>query len=215
MAIAGIALTFHAVHIDQWNVLGALAVVGATLAWALDNTLSRGLAEQDPLRIVAAKGALGFAMTWIGAVLLREARPAIGSALILLACGATGYGLSLRMYLLAQRRMGAARTASVFAIAPFVGAALAWAVGEQTVGGWTLASAVLFAIGVWLHMTEHHHHVHVHPNIEHEHVHRHDDQHHDHVHEPAVVGEHSHVHRHEYLEHSHDHAPDIHHDHRH
>jgi hypothetical protein len=35
------------------------------------------------------------------------------AALALLAIGATGYGLSLRFYLLAQRAFGAARTGSV------------------------------------------------------------------------------------------------------
>ena len=215
MAIAGVALTLQSVRIDEWNAIGALAVIGATVAWALDNTLSRGLAEQDPVLIVAGKGGLGFAMTFLSALVLRESRPALGAALILLACGATGYGLSLRLYLLAQRRMGAARTGSVFAIAPFVGAALAWGIGDQSVGVWTVAAAALFATGVWLHITERHHHSHVHPSVEHEHVHRHDDAHHDHMHDPPVLGEHSHAHRHDRLEHEHDHAPDIHHDHVH
>lgn len=44
-----------------------------------------------------------------------EPAPASGAVLSLLALGATGYGLSLRLYLLAQRRIGAARTGSVFA----------------------------------------------------------------------------------------------------
>ena len=41
-----------------------------------------------------------------------------GAAVGLLVIGATGYGLSLRFYLLAQRAFGAARTGFVFAFAP-------------------------------------------------------------------------------------------------
>jgi hypothetical protein len=141
--------------------------------------------------------------------------PAIGRALVLLACGATGYGLSLRLYLLAQRRIGAARTASIFALAPFVGAALAWVLGARSAGALTAVSAGLFGIGVFLHLTERHGHSHLHEPVNHEHAHRHDDGHHGHHHDPPVVGEHTHAHRHEPIEHDHEHAPDIHHGHGH
>ena len=45
------------------QLLGLLAVVVATAAWGVDNTLSRGLAERDPGQVVLAKGALGAAAT--------------------------------------------------------------------------------------------------------------------------------------------------------
>jgi drug/metabolite transporter (DMT)-like permease len=215
MALGGVALTLDAAAVAGASALGALAVIGATAAWALDNTLSRGLSDQDPVVVVACKGALGAALTACGAVLMSEAMPTVGSSLVLLACGATGYGFSLRLYLLAQRRMGAARTGSVFALAPFVGALLAWILGDRSPGMSTLLAAALFALGVLLHLTERHAHHHAHHAIEHEHPHRHDDGHHEHVHEPAIVGEHSHLHRHDMIEHAHEHAPDLHHEHEH
>ncbi|MEO8179916.1 MAG: DMT family transporter [Deltaproteobacteria bacterium] len=215
MALGGIALTLDAASSAAWNARGALAIAGATAAWALDNTLSRGLAEQDPVLVVASKGALGAALTAAAAVSFGEALPGRTAVLALLACGATGYGLSLRLYLLAQRRIGAARTGSIFAVAPFVGATLAWTMGDKSLGTWTLASAACFVAGVVLHATELHRHPHAHPEVEHDHPHRHDDGHHDHVHEPPFVGEHSHPHRHQHLEHDHDHAPDLHHEHVH
>jgi drug/metabolite transporter (DMT)-like permease len=197
----------------QW--LGLLAVLGATVCWAMDNTLSRKLAEFPPGDVVAAKGALGAAVTLVLAFVLGERAPAPVRALALTLIGATGYGLSLRLYLLAQRRIGAARTASVFATGPFVGASLAWLLGDRHAGALTAVGAVSFAIGVALHLTERHSHRHAHPALEHEHAHRHDDGHHDHVHDPPVPGEHTHPHRHETLVHDHEHAPDIHHEHRH
>jgi len=215
MLLGGVALVLDAAQATGWNVLGALAMVGATAAWAVDNTLSRGLAEQDPVLVVAGKGALGALITGVAAFMLGETPPGAPAALILLVCGATGYGLSLRLYLLAQRRIGAARTGSIFAVAPFIGAALAWVMGDRTLGSWSLASAMLFGVGVLLHATERHRHPHAHAAIEHDHAHTHDDGHHEHVHTPAVVGEHSHRHRHEAVEHDHDHAPDVHHEHAH
>lgn len=214
MALGGVALSFDVTGV-AWSPVGVLAIVGATFAWALDNTLTRALSEQDPVAIVAGKGAVGASLTGVLAWALGEPLPGLQSALVLLACGATGYGLSLRLYLLAQRRIGAARTGSIFALAPFVGAALAWAVGDQPLGPLTVVAAGLFALGLWLHLTEHHEHPHRHLEVEHDHPHRHDDGHHTHVHAEAVAGEHSHPHHHDAVAHVHDHAPDVHHDHVH
>lgn len=196
------------------GVAGSLAVVLAVLAWALDNVLTRPLSELSPTAVVRSKALLGTAMTVVLALALGEARPGPGAVVGLLLCGATGYGLSLRLYLLAQRRIGAGRTGSVFAAAPFVGALAAVVLGERPPLAALLAIA-LFVAGLWLHMTEEHGHEHAHAALEHEHTHRHDDGHHDHVHEPSVSGEHAHWHRHEPRVHTHRHAPDPHHDHAH
>jgi drug/metabolite transporter (DMT)-like permease len=195
---------------------GLAAVTLATLCWAVDNTLARPLADLDPAAVVAAKGGLGAALSIALAALSgdpfpRSPAPAAGLLLV----GALGYGLSLRLYLLAQRRLGAGRTASVYAVAPFAGAAVAGLAGQPFGGASSLAGGALLAVGVALHLTEHHEHTHAHDALDHEHAHRHDDGHHDHVHDPLPEGEHSHLHRHEAVEHDHEHAPDLHHGHRH
>ena len=196
------------------SLLGAIAVAGASAAWALDNALSRALSEADPGAVVLAKGALGATATGVLAALLGEPAPTWGAAAALLALGATGYGLSLRLYLLAQRRVGAARTGSVFAAGPFLGAALGWLLGDRG-GGATWLSAVLFLAGVALHATERHGHRHVHHATSHDHAHRHDDGHHDHEHGGPIEGEHAHRHDHPAQVHDHEHAPDLHHGHGH
>lgn len=194
---------------------GLLAVLAATAAWGVDNTLSRALAERDPAQVVLAKSALGVLATGALAVAAREPWPQVGAAAALVAIGATGYGLSLQLYLRAQRAFGAARTGSVYAFAPFVGALFALALGERS-GGWGLAvGGVLMLTGVVVHLTESHQHRHVHEPLEHEHAHTHDDGHHDHVHDPMPSGAHSHRHTHTALTHEHPHVPDVHHSHRH
>ena len=199
----------------QVQLFGLLAVAVATVAWGVDNTLSRGVAERDPGQVVLAKAALGASVTTALALAWGEPLPALRPALALLAVGATGYGLSLRFYLLAQRSFGAARTGSVFAFAPFVGTLGAFALGERSGSGLLLLGGCLMAAGIVLHLTEAHAHEHTHEALDHEHAHRHDDGHHLHSHEPMPIGAHSHPHHHSPLRHSHPHAPDAHHTHRH
>lgn len=215
MALAGGLLALDAAGQSETGLSGALVVLAATIAWAIDNTLTRPLAERDPLHVIAAKGTLGAALTSTIAVVRGEHLPEIATVAVLMACGATGYGVSLRLYLVAQRKIGAARTGSVFALAPFVGAALAFALGDRDASFLTALAAAGFGVGVYLHVSERHGHDHVHAPTEHEHPHRHDDGHHDHVHDPPFVGEHTHRHSHERVAHSHEHAPDVHHDHSH
>ena len=211
----GIALVLDQSQSGGCQLWGLLAVMAATAAWGMDNTLSRPLAERDPGQVVLAKAVLGVAATAGLAWLAGEPRPGAWAALGLMAVGASGYGLSLRFYLLAQRAFGAARTGSVFAFAPFIGAALAIGLGERS-GGWgLLLGGVLMLLGVAVHLMESHHHEHAHEALEHEHAHTHDDGHHDHVHDPMPAGAHSHVHVHRPVRHSHAHVPDIHHAHRH
>jgi len=165
--------------------------------------------------VVMFKGALGAFATALLAMAFGEPLPPLASALGLLAVGATGYGLSLRFYLLAQRAFGAARTGSVFAFAPFVGAVVALFLGDRSGNSWMIVGAGLMLIGIVLHLAESHSHEHLHEAVEHEHAHSHDDMHHAHNHPMPAERTHSHVHRHEPMRHAHPHVPDEHHAHRH
>ena len=197
------------------QLLGLLAVLGATAAWGLDNSLSRGVAERDPGQVVLYKSALGAAATLMLALIFAEPLPAWTVAVALLAVGATGYGLSLRLYLLAQRTFGAGRTGSVFGFAPFIGALGAWAMGSRS-GTWLLAAGgALMLLGVALHLFETHNHEHGHEWLEHEHAHSHDDGHHLHTHRSMPGEPHSHKHLHAPMQHAHPHVPDAHHSHTH
>lgn len=211
----GVVLVLEQGLAGQVQLLGLLAVMVATAAWGVDNTLSRGVAERDPGQVVLVKALLGSAATWVAAWLMEEPWPNWEVVLALLGIGASGYGLSLRFYLLAQRAFGAGRTGSVFAFAPFIGVVGAWALGERSISPFMLVGGALMVWGVVLHLSETHEHEHEHPALEHEHTHTHDDDHHTHTHDVMPTGPHSHWHRHEPMRHSHPHVPDIHHQHRH
>jgi drug/metabolite transporter (DMT)-like permease len=211
----GAALVMDQGFAGDTQLLGLLAVLLATAAWGIDNTLSREVAERDPGQVVLAKAGLGAAVTIGLAFLWGEPVPEVRSALALLAIGATGYGLSLLLYLLAQRAFGAGRTGSVFAFAPFIGALAALAFGSRSDSWLLVAGGSLMLVGVVLHLFEKHGHAHYHEGLDHEHAHSHEDGHHLHTHDPRVVGLHSHWHQHAPLRHGHAHVPDAHHLHSH
>ncbi|WP_426304953.1 DMT family transporter [Acidovorax facilis] len=215
LLVGGVVLVLEQGLVGQVQLLGLLAVTVATMAWGIDNTLSKGVADRDPGQVVLVKAVLGTLATVLMGWLWSEPVPGLGPALALLAVGATGYGLSLRFYLLAQRAFGAARTGSVFAFAPFIGALGAFALGDRS-GSWLMGvGGLLMVCGVVLHLAERHEHAHVHEALEHEHAHTHDDGHHTHTHDVMPSGSHSHWHHHAPVEHTHPHVPDAHHGHSH
>jgi hypothetical protein len=129
--------------------------------------------------------------------------------------GFFGYGLSLTLFVVGLRSLGSARTGAYFSLAPFIGAALAVALGAPMSASLAVAG-LLMGAGVWLHLTEHHEHTHRHVRVQHAHPHVHD-EHHQHLHEASWDEKepHSHSHVHEAIEHTHAHFPDVHHRHEH
>jgi drug/metabolite transporter (DMT)-like permease len=111
--------------------LGAVLVLLAVLCWAGDSALMRPLAELPRAPVVRAKSIVGVVLAAAAAVYSHEPLPQARAVASLMACGAVGYGVSLRLYLVAQQHMGAARAASVFSIAPFFGAVVALALGSR------------------------------------------------------------------------------------
>jgi drug/metabolite transporter (DMT)-like permease len=215
LTLGGGLLVFDRVENGATQVIGLLAVMGATVSWAVDNTLSRALADLDPGRVVLGKATVGAACSFLIAATTDEMALSLSAGMSLFLIGAIGYGLSLRFYLLAQRALGAARTGSVFATAPFIGAVIAFGLGERGLSPWLLGGAALMVAGAALHISERHEHKHEHEALEHEHAHNHDDGHHTHIHAQLPVGAHSHWHTHEPVTHSHAHTPDLHHVHKH
>ena len=194
---------------------GALAIVGACLAWAIDNNLTRKVSIHDAMLIACAKGLIAGSAS----VALALANGAQWPATTVIAqaglLGFVGYGLSLTLFVVALRGLGTARTGAYFSLAPFIGAGLAMALGAPLTITLVLAG-LLMGAGVWLHLTEHHEHTHHHIAQAHEHPHRHDAHHH-HEHATGWDGAepHSHAHAHAPLQHAHVHYPDVHHRHDH
>ena len=195
---------------------GAVLIAGACLCWGIDNNLTRKLSSADPVQIAMLKGLVAGT---VNVALALAAGGQFPAATLLAAAGLVGflgYGVSLVLFVLALRHLGTARTGAYFALAPFVGAAVAVALLGEPLSWRLLVSGALMGLGLWLHLAERHEHAHEHGELEHEHRHRHD-EHHKHEHdENTPPGEpHSHRHRHARLVHRHAHYPDLHHQHTH
>ena len=194
--------------------MGAALIAGACLAWGVDNNLTRKLSSSDPVVIAMIKGlvagSVNIALAFLRGADLPAADAIFGAAVV----GLFGVGVSLVLFILALRHLGAARTGAYFSLAPFVGAIIAISFLHEPLTAQLVIAGALMGLGLWLHLAERHKHEHDHAILEHEHSHVHD-EHHQHLHDRPVSEPHSHWHRHQPLRHAHPHYPDLHHRHGH
>ena len=214
--VAGAVVLSWPGQADFAGILPSLAILGACLAWGIDNNLTRKVALHDATWLAAVKGLVAGPVNLALAFLLGASLPPLLNAGAAMVTGLFAYGISLVLFIVALRHIGTARAGAYFSIAPFFGAVLAIAMGDPITIPLIVAGAFM-VLGVWLHLTERHEHPHTHELLEHDHRHTHPDEHHDHEHaEPVSAGtRHRHPHMHVQLTHAHEHYPDSHHRHSH
>jgi drug/metabolite transporter (DMT)-like permease len=197
------------------SALPTFAILGACFAWAVDNNLTRKVALSDATWIASSKGLVAGAVNLLLAFSQGATMPSIPHLAGALLLGFLAYGVSLTLFVLGLRQLGAARTGAYFSVAPFFGALLAIGFGEQLTLPLMIAG-LFMAFGIWLHLNEHHEHTHTHMPLEHDHEHTHDEHHqHSHEHQIELGIKHTHSHQHFPIKHSHPHYPDAHHQHIH
>ena len=201
---------------DLTSAMPAAAILGACLAWGLDNNLTRRVSLSDATWIACIKGlvagSVNLALAFSIGARLPPVPYVVGAAVV----GFIAYGVSLALFVVGLRHLGTARTGAYFSVAPFFGAVLALPLLGEPLTVKLVVAGLAMSVGVWLHLTERHRHFHAHKAMEHNHEHVHD-EHHQHAHASGVdAGEpHRHAHRHEPMAHSHEHYPDAHHRHEH
>ena len=187
--------------------LGSLFVILATCCWGLENNCTRKISDKSTYEIVLLKGFFSGGCAFIVALILGERIPEIKYIIIALLLGFVAYGLSIFMYIRAQRDLGAAKTSAYYAVAPFVGTFLAFIVNGEKLTLTYFIGLVFMIIGsmfiVYDTMVKYHIHshshtiVHTHDGITHTHVvvHEHGHRHftseeiHDHKHEGYINSE--------------------------
>ncbi len=145
MTVAGILLT-GIVTGGRSNVLGPLLIVGAAIGWGVDNNVSARLSHCDPLILISIKGlAAGLFSTGLSWA-LSGSLPAAHDLLAGLGVGCVSYGISLVLFILSLKVMGAARTGAFFAVGPLAGALLSLVIfrGSFT---WMMALALVLTAG--------------------------------------------------------------------
>ena len=191
--------------------VGMLLVAATCVCWGIDNAITASLDSYTPVQITMAKGVIaGTVNLCLGLAL--DGVPHAPYVLAALAIGAVGYGVSITMWITGARLVGAARGQTVFALAPFVGALLAWPVNGDRLTVSTMAAFVVCLVGVVLVASARHAHTHTHQPQEHAHPIDPDDPHHRPDAIQVLAGT---RHRHLVMRHEHEHLPDIHHRHVH
>ena len=124
VGLAGVVLVWEpGVAID----VGGLLVIGACIAWGIDNSVTARIDQLSPEQITFTKGAVaGTANLVLGIAVATASRVEFGQIGAALLVGALGYGASITLWVKGARDLGAARGQVIFATAPFVGAVLAW-----------------------------------------------------------------------------------------
>jgi len=135
---------------------GALAVTGSCLCWAIDNNCTSKIADVDALTLASIKGIVAGAANLSFALFTGCAFPTVGLVAASALVGFFGYGLSLVLFVLALREIGAARTGAYFSTAPFIGAIIGLVVLREPLTFSLLGAAALMGFGVYLHLTEQH-----------------------------------------------------------
>jgi drug/metabolite transporter (DMT)-like permease len=198
----------------EGQLVGVLAIVGACLSWAIDNNLSQRVSLRDPTAVVQVKTAGAGLISLTLALAAGHSVPAPKFLTGALALGSLSSGVSLICVMLALRHLGAARQATWFSTAPFIGAVSSILIFGVPPTALQASGMVLMIAGVFILVREGHGHLHTHEPLEHDHLHIHD-QHHQHSHTGSMTEPHSHAHQHEEITHDHPHVSDVHHRHRH
>lgn len=193
---------------------GSLLVLAAASCWGLENNCTRMISNKSSSEIVIIKGIFSGTASLIISFLIGESLPSILWIIGGLFLGFVAYGLSINLYIMAQKDLGAAKTSAYYSVAPFLGVAFSLIIlGEVPTAKFYIALIIMTISTVLMvkdniklqHTHDHfhiHNHTHSHGSYEHSHEHSHKHSH-IHIHEDKNQG---HYHSHKDLEdHNHSH----------
>ncbi len=167
----------------------SLFILLATICWGFENNCTRKISEKSTYQIVVLKGVFSGGGAIAIALLIGEKFPPIQYSLLAMCLGFVAYGLSIFVYIRAQRDLGAAKTSAYYAVAPFIGSFLSFVVvGEQLSVSYFIALIFMIIGTVFVVMdtlVKKHNHVHTHII-----THSHDGK----IHTHEVTHEHDHSH---------------------
>lgn len=181
--------------------LGSLFVLLATVCWGLENNCTRKLSDKSTFQIVTIKGLCCGTGSFLIAKIVGESLPGAKYITLAMLLGFIAYGLSIFLYIRAQRDLGAAKTSAFYSVAPFIGTFLAFVVnGEKLTAAYFFGLLFMLAGTAFVvadTLTRRHSHVHTHLI-----THTHDGTTHTH----SITHEHSHNHIRLSEEHNHHHG---------
>lgn len=126
---------------------GSIWILFACLCWGFENNCTKMMASKSTKQIVILKGIFSGIGSLIVAILARESFPEVKYILATLALGFVSYGLSIFFYVKAQGRLGAAKTSSCYAIAPFIGALFSFVMLHERLSRFYACALIIMVAG--------------------------------------------------------------------
>ena len=186
ITLSSIVLSFEGSGSFQFSI-GSLFVILATCCWGLENNCTRKISDKSTYEIVLLKGIFSGGGSFTIAMVLGEKIPEMIYIAIVMLLGFVAYGLSIFLYIRAQRNLGAAKTSAYYAVAPFIGSFLAFVVNGEKLAVEYFIGLALMLVGtvfvVYDTMINHHLHghthtiVHTHNGVTHTHMITHEHEH--------------------------------------
>jgi len=131
MTVSGFLLSFEDISAFRFS-WGAILVLLATLCWGLENNCTRNLSSKNTFQIVFLKGIFSGLGSLTVALCRKEPFADLLYVVLALLLGFVAYGLSIFFYIRAQGIIGAAKTSAYYAVAPFIGTSLSFALFKET-----------------------------------------------------------------------------------
>lgn len=149
VTLSCVLLSFEDITSLQFS-FGSLFILAACVCWGFENNCTRKISSKDPLQIVLLKGVFsGLGSLTIG-LLIGERITVLWSVFAVLGVGFVAYGMSIFLYVYAQRILGAARTSAYYAVAPFIGTFLSLLLFREAPHYTYFIALGFMAIGAWL-----------------------------------------------------------------
>lgn len=145
ITLSSILLSFEGTGSFRFS-YGSVLVLLATACWGLENNCTRSISDKSTYEIVVLKGIFSGGGAFVIALISGEKIPEMRYILPAMLLGFVAYGMSIFLYIRAQRDLGAAKTSAYYAVAPFVGAFLSFVIlGEKLTGIYFAALIIMIA----------------------------------------------------------------------
>ncbi len=146
ITISSIILSFEGIDGFDFSI-GSLFVICATICWGLENNCTRRLSSKSTYQIVTIKGLCSGFGSVLVSLISGEITFNIKFIPLALILGFVAYGLSIFTYIRAQKDLGAAKTCAFYAIAPFIGAFLAFVLLHEKLSFQYFLALIVMIIG--------------------------------------------------------------------
>ncbi len=146
ITLSSVLLTFENISSFQFS-WGSMFILLAAICWGVENNCTRKLSSKNTYEIVILKGIFSGLGSFIIALLIKERLPSMYHILLALLLGFVAYGLSIFLYIKAQKELGAAKTSAYYAVAPFVGAFLSFILLKESLAPNYLIALIIMIFG--------------------------------------------------------------------